>query len=187
MAGRVGISRTWLGADTAAAMGVVLIADGQLADAERELTQAEQFFQEQFATVQHAWLLALIARVRCRRGRLEEAEATLRRATDELGQLRDPGRVAELAADVAAELDDARARVRRGEILEAPTDAELAVLRLLPSDLSASQIGGRLYLSPNTVRSHTRALYRKLGVNTRADAVARASALGLVDEPRSPR
>jgi LuxR family maltose regulon positive regulatory protein len=60
-------------------------------------------------------------------------------------------------------------------------DPRLAVLRLLASDLSARQIGEELFLSHNTVRSHMRAIYRKLGVGSRADATARASALGLFD------
>jgi LuxR family maltose regulon positive regulatory protein len=55
------------------------------------------------------------------------------------------------------------------------------VLRLLASDRSVRQIGELLFLSLNTVRSHNRSIYRKLGVNTRADAVARADALGLLE------
>ena len=43
-----------------------------------------------------------------------------------------------------------------------------------------------LFLSPNTVRSHTRAIYRKLGVNSRPDAVARADMLDLLGETESP-
>jgi DNA-binding CsgD family transcriptional regulator len=69
-------------------------------------------------------------------------------------------------------------RAGSGEILEPPSEAELAVLRLLASDLSAREIGAKLFLSPNTVRSHMRRIYRKLGVNSRAEAVARADALG---------
>ena len=60
------------------------------------------------------------------------------------------------------------------------------MLRLLASDLSIREIGGKLFLSPNTVRSHTRAIYRKLAVNSRADAVARAEALGLLGTAESP-
>ena len=71
-------------------------------------------------------------------------------------------------------------------MLEPPSDAELAVLRLLASDLSTREIGERLFLSPNTIRSHTRALYHKLGVHTRADAIARATALDLLEQTESP-
>jgi LuxR family maltose regulon positive regulatory protein len=48
------------------------------------------------------------------------------------------------------------------------------------------QIGAELFLSPNTVHTHTRAIYRKLGVASRAEAVARATTRGLLDESRSP-
>ena len=84
------------------------------------------------------------------------------------------------------ELADARSRAGTGELGEPPSDAELAVLRLLGSELTTRQIGAELFLSPNTVRSHTRAIYRKLGVNSRADAVARAESLGLVARCGSP-
>jgi LuxR family maltose regulon positive regulatory protein len=62
----------------------------------------------------------------------------------------------------------------------------MAVLRLLDSELSVRQIAQELFLSANTVRTHTRSIYRKLGVSSRADAVARADALGLVERSDSP-
>jgi LuxR family transcriptional regulator, maltose regulon positive regulatory protein len=64
--------------------------------------------------------------------------------------------------------------------LEALSDSEVRVLRYLPTNLSAAQIGGELYVSHNTVRTHIRHLYDKLGTHTRAEAVARARALGLL-------
>ena len=64
-----------------------------------------------------------------------------------------------------------------GPAPEALTDAELAVLRLLRGDLSQREIGSELYISLNTVKSHTRSIYRKLGVATRAEAVERAGRL----------
>jgi LuxR family maltose regulon positive regulatory protein len=84
------------------------------------------------------------------------------------------------AADVGAEIAQARRRASSTALVEAPSDAELTVLRLLVTDLSARQIGAQLFVSPNTVRSHTRAIYRKLGVRSREEAVARANALGLL-------
>ena len=72
-------------------------------------------------------------------------------------------------------------------MLEPPSEAELAVLRLLATDLSIREIGERLFLSPNTIRSHRRALYHKLGVHSRADAIARATALGLLERNRITR
>ena len=60
------------------------------------------------------------------------------------------------------------------------------MLRYLATGLSQREIGARLYISLNTVKSHTRELYRKLGATSRADAVARAEALGLLDLTESP-
>ena len=111
----------------------------------------------------------------------------IRRGDQYIDELEDCGMLPRLAADVERELEGAGSRAGRGEVLERPSEAELAVLRLLASELSARDIGARLFLSANTVRTHTRAIYRKLGVNSRADAVARATVLGLLDEAQSPR
>ena len=64
--------------------------------------------------------------------------------------------------------------------LEPLSDSELRVLRYLPTNLSGPEIAGELYVSHNTVRTHITHLYSKLGTHTRAEAVARARALGLL-------
>jgi LuxR family transcriptional regulator, maltose regulon positive regulatory protein len=61
------------------------------------------------------------------------------------------------------------------------SEGELAVLRLLPGELSVREIAGELYLSPNTIKTHTQAIYRKLGVSSREGAVARGRELGLIE------
>jgi len=183
--GRIGTSRSWLGANASAALGVVLEAEGKLAEAEHELAYAEHYFRDEIATVHHAWLLILLARVRGRRGHLNEAEAALSAARTALDELTDSGRLPSLAGEVEQALEAARTRATSGELLEPPSEAELGVLRMLASDLSTREIGKHLFVSPNTVRSHTGALYRKLGVNSRADAVARATALGLLEQTES--
>jgi LuxR family maltose regulon positive regulatory protein len=60
------------------------------------------------------------------------------------------------------------------------SDAELSVLRLLRSQLSQREIAGELHLSFNTIKTHTRNIYRKLDVAERRDAVARARELSLI-------
>jgi len=60
------------------------------------------------------------------------------------------------------------------------TPKELDVLRLLATRLSRREIGQHLYVSLNTVKTHQRALYRKLGVENRNAAVSRARELGLL-------
>jgi LuxR family maltose regulon positive regulatory protein len=60
------------------------------------------------------------------------------------------------------------------------TPKELEVLRLLATRLSRREIGARLYVSLNTVKTHQRAVYRKLRVENRSAAVSRARELGLL-------
>jgi LuxR family maltose regulon positive regulatory protein len=63
------------------------------------------------------------------------------------------------------------------------TDSETRVLRYLPTHLTGSEIANELFLSANTVSTHTRHLYAKLGVHNRHGAVDRARALGLLAPP----
>jgi LuxR family transcriptional regulator, maltose regulon positive regulatory protein len=60
------------------------------------------------------------------------------------------------------------------------SERELAVLRLLASDLSQREIGAELYISLNTIKFHIRNVFRKLAVSSRAEAVARGRELGLL-------
>ena len=187
LVGKITSSRSWLGSIAAEALSAVLAGEGDLAGAERELAYADRFYDDELATVQHAHLLVRLADIRRRRGRLVEAESTLSLAREELADLGDSGTVPSLAHKTEHELAEARRRASGGELLVRPSDAELAVLRMLSTNLTARQIGDQLYLSPNTVRSHIRAIYRKLGVGSREDAVARANAVGLLGETNSPR
>jgi LuxR family transcriptional regulator, maltose regulon positive regulatory protein len=61
------------------------------------------------------------------------------------------------------------------------TMAELRILRFLPTHLSFREIGGRLHVSTNTVKTQAHAVYRKLSVSSRSEAVARAADIGLLD------
>jgi LuxR family transcriptional regulator, maltose regulon positive regulatory protein len=179
LVGAIGSGRSWLGAQAAAALGSVHAAEGDLAKAEQEFAYAEHFFRDEVASVQHTWLVLMLARTRCRRGRLDDTATALRSAQAALAELGDSGQLPELAAAIEKELDQAQERADQGQLLSPPSDAEIRVLGLLATDLTTREIGGKLYLSPHTVRSHTRSLYRKLGVTTRKDAVARATTLGL--------
>jgi len=82
----------------------------------------------------------------------------------------DPGRVAAGAGPAAP----------RRESSEELSERELAVLRLLPTELSQREIGDTLYVSLNTVKSHTRRIFTKLGASGREDAVRRARERGLI-------
>lgn len=68
----------------------------------------------------------------------------------------------------------------RGEPL---TQSEARVLRYLPTHMGTPEIAAELYISANTVRTHQRHLYRKLGAHSRHEAVQHARALGLLPGP----
>jgi LuxR family transcriptional regulator, maltose regulon positive regulatory protein len=73
------------------------------------------------------------------------------------------------------------ARTGPTEALAEPlSESELRVLRYLPSNLSAPEIAGELFVSTSTVKTHMRHVYEKLGVHRRSEAVERARDLGLL-------
>ncbi|WP_396134723.1 LuxR C-terminal-related transcriptional regulator [Cellulomonas sp. ATA003] len=63
---------------------------------------------------------------------------------------------------------------------------EIDVVRLLASDLDGPDIARTLVVSVNTVRTHTKSIYTKLGVNSRRAAVRRAHELGLLTSAGAP-
>lgn len=66
------------------------------------------------------------------------------------------------------------------------TDRELEVLALVAVGASNAEIAEQLYLSIDTVKTHLRKLYAKLGVRNRTEAALRAPDFGLQRQPRSP-
>jgi LuxR family transcriptional regulator, maltose regulon positive regulatory protein len=65
-------------------------------------------------------------------------------------------------------------------LVEDFSEREIDVLRLLGGALSQREIGDALFISFNTVKTHSKSIYRKLGVGQRIDAVARARELDLI-------
>ena len=65
-------------------------------------------------------------------------------------------------------------------LVEPLSERELDVLRLLATDLAGPEIARELVVSLSTVRSHTKAIYAKLGANNRRSAVTRAEELDLL-------
>jgi LuxR family maltose regulon positive regulatory protein len=79
-------------------------------------------------------------------------------------------------ATVVSELD-------RVTLVEPLTSRERAVLRFLPSRLTIPEIAAELYVSHNTIKGHLRTIYRKLDVNSRAEAVDAARRLTMARTP----
>ena len=175
-----GVDQSASGGAARVALASALAARGELRDAEREAVEGERLRRCPDPEAAHLHALLVLARIRARRGQLERATAELDQVKRGLETFADAGTLPELASTVETTLEKARATAAL--VSEEPTEAELNVLRLLSTDLSQREIGARLYLSVNTVKTHTRTLYRKLGVTSREAAVERATALGLLDD-----
>jgi LuxR family transcriptional regulator, maltose regulon positive regulatory protein len=78
------------------------------------------------------------------------------------------------------DLLDQMRRTPAGSPVDALTERETAVLQFLPTLMSNAEIAEGLHLSINTVKSHLKAVYRKLGVEGRRDAVLRGRELELI-------
>ena len=99
----------------------------------------------------------------------------LREARSVIDRCVDPGIVGGYLARVEGRHGQATpTRAPTVGLVEGLTDRETAVLRYLPSRLSQREIASELYVSLNTVKTHCKAIYRKLGVSDRKAAVQAA-------------
>jgi len=94
-------------------------------------------------------------------------------------ELLSTGSVARARAAFRARLDAARAAMTM-DAVALLSERELAILALLPSLMTAREIAGEFTVSVNTVKSHIRSIYAKLGVSSRREAVLRAQERGLL-------
>lgn len=166
---------------------------------------AEQVLSARRATV-HALLLDAVARDRL--DDLSSAEASIERALElaeqdgmilqftlvpvrELLERHPRHRTAHatLLSTIIDLLDGTAPQSKRATtpLREELSEAELRVLRYLPSNLKAPEIAAELFVSANTVRTHLRHIYAKLDAHGRGEAVNRARELGLLAPGGRPR
>jgi LuxR family transcriptional regulator, maltose regulon positive regulatory protein len=107
-------------------------------------------------------------------------------ASDQLDLVDDPALGGEASDSLLAEIvsllpDTAGSPNSESELFhDELTSAEARVLRYLPTNLTAWEIGEELYVSLNTVKTHMRHIYAKLGAHRRREAVERACTFGLL-------
>jgi LuxR family maltose regulon positive regulatory protein len=162
------------------ALGRVLIRQGRLTEAQEQLEWALKLFGIDSMAVHRAHVLLLLAKLDHVRGDLPDARALLRRAEELTNRMADPGVLPALLQQTRQLLSSVpRQRIKMSTSL---TTREVAVLRLLPTQLSTREIAHELHVSVNTVRSQVRAIYRKLNVTSRSEAVIQARQLGLIHQ-----
>ncbi|HEX2503103.1 MAG TPA: LuxR C-terminal-related transcriptional regulator [Miltoncostaeaceae bacterium] len=158
----------------------VVAARGDLDAAQAHADRGAELASRGRAPTEIAYSVIVRGQVALMRGDDGLARACARDARDLLESAPSPG--GHLAQKLRV-LDDAlRAAPRPAEPAAVAdlTERELAVLRMLTGLASAREIADQLYVSHNTVKTQIRSIYRKLGVATRAEAVARGRELGLL-------
>jgi LuxR family maltose regulon positive regulatory protein len=169
-----------LQAFVAATSAVVAAHRGEIAQARHDAGEADRLlasradFPPWLVCEAHVWL----ARAAIRLSDGPTARRLLARAARLAPAVGDATRLSQWIHD-GWERADAFAESATGD---GPTltNAELRILRLLPSHMSFREIGTRLHVSTNTVKTQALAVYRKLDVSCRSDAVERGRQAGLI-------
>ncbi len=179
LAARDGVSDIPQSALAYTATGAVYAAGGRLKESRSELRRAVRIRRRPPGLSPWATLEALLrlADVLLARGDSEgaaelisEADGVLSRYPDGTGWLR--ARLARLRRQLGL--------TRKASPDDCLTEREEDVLRLLRGPLSLREISRELYVSPNTIKTHAQAIYRKLGVSSRHDAVRRGREIGVL-------
>ena len=178
---QAGIEDSYAAALTSAVQARVAAHGGDVPAARRELMNALRL--RPLMTYAHPhWAVQLrIALIRVHLAINDLAGArTLITEIDEILKRR-PG-----LGTLAAEAEALRARLTRERDAGVPrasalTVAELRLLPMLATHLSFPEIGRELFLSPHTIKSATKSIYRKLGASSRSEAVTRSRELGLLE------
>jgi LuxR family maltose regulon positive regulatory protein len=191
LASRHSLSEHWVVLFAHYAAARTALAGGNLASARAAADRGLELAERGDIRLDMAYGLLLLTQIARADGAVAEAHDLLGRARRQITACADPGFLAERAIAAARGLRETGAHPGpEGRALapeaKAPvtgddlSERERAVLRLLPSGLSLREIGGELYVSLNTVKTHVRNIYAKLRVGSREEAVRRARDLNLV-------
>jgi ATP/maltotriose-dependent transcriptional regulator MalT len=176
------LSEHWASSLSLAVRGQLLARADDPEAADEVLVRATELARRGIASIEIAYSLLALSGIRQRLGRHEEARRIYDEARMAVARCEDPGILNERLArtEPRAKLAPTPRAGRKSGDDQALSDAELSVLRLLRSELSQREIAGELHLSFNTIKTHTRNIYRKLGVAERAEAISRARELSLI-------
>ncbi len=158
-------------------LGRVLADRGELDEADRVLTHALVRVRARQDALPVAECLLALAPVRRALKRPDEARELLAEAACIIEESADPGILRRRLDETTVILGRP---IRRTSEADELTDRERDVLLLLNEQRTKREIGAALFLSYNTIHSHTKSIYRKLGASSRQDALARARELTLI-------
>jgi LuxR family maltose regulon positive regulatory protein len=171
----------WMTAGVELVGGIVSEHRDDLTGAEMAMARSLVLYRRGQAPVEIANALLHLARVHVRQGHDAVARDEVREAAMLVRSCPDPGpRIQRLLSQARGHARTAEPGTPRPPGVEELSEGEFRVLRLLASDLTQREIGAELYLSLNTIKSHTRSIFRKLGASSREQAVARARELELI-------
>ena len=157
------------------ALGAALAGRNELEEARKLLDRGLANLRARGQPLDVADALLVSAPVRRALEATAPARAMLEEARKLLATCPDPGVLSARLVEVARTLTPAHRRIEGDSDL---TERELEVLRYLAEGLTKREIGKELFLSFNTIHSHTKSIYQKLRVSSRQDAIARARELG---------
>jgi LuxR family maltose regulon positive regulatory protein len=168
-----------------AVSAVVRAARGRVDDASRDLRHTQRLLSRliEYSPWYEAQVRLVSARAALRLSHVPTARTLLAESARFVRRIPDSPLLERWLAEAHAQADGALPPAATAAWVL--TTAELRVLQFLPSHLSFPDIAGRLCVSPNTIKTHARAIYRKLDATSRAEAVLRARAKGLLDTPAS--
>jgi LuxR family transcriptional regulator, maltose regulon positive regulatory protein len=177
-----GLEEYWICSSAHIARGRLFRHDRRPTEAWAELERAVSLARRGAGLVELSYALTTLAELRRELGDRPAARELVLEARELLSRCPEPGTLArglversETSLRLVVDLSGARPVV-----IDELTAREQAVLGLLPTGLSAREIGDELGISRDTVKTHTRRVYQKLGVSSRRSAVARGRELGLL-------
>ena len=177
-----GLEEYWICSSAHIARGRLFRHDRRPAEAQAELERAVSLARRGAGLIELSYALATLAELRRELGDRRAARELVLEVRELLSRAPEPGTLvprlvgqAESALRLVVDLSGARPVVT-----DELTAREQSVLGLLPTGLSAREIGDELGISRDTVKTHTKRIYQKLGVSSRRNAVARGRELGLL-------
>jgi LuxR family maltose regulon positive regulatory protein len=177
-----GLEEYWICSSAHVARGRLFRHDRRQTEAGAELERAVSLARRGAGLVEWSYALAVLAELQFELGDRRAARDMVLEARELISRTREPGT---LVLRLVGQLESALRLVVEQSgagpvVIDALTEREQTVLRLLPSGLSAREIADELGISRDTVKTHTKRIYQKLGVSSRPRAVARGRELGLI-------